>query len=310
MSVWEAIILTLLASAAMNVGLVLQKKGLSARPLLPAPGPLPGPPPGHSRLRGFRPALTWCLGMALLMGGYVVYAWALSARAAPISLLQPLSASGLLVVALLAVTYLHERFDPLEWVGVALLLAGVILLGFSAENRPHWTVGVNDLRLAAFLSASVLLVLLAIAAIRRRASPGRAEFLFGVLAGLLLGTGYLHTKILSLALQEQRSDLFITAVVCMGIGLLFGLAVLQMGFRRGRALIVTAVNLVTNQVLVVAGGLICLGERFPSEPWPFAARVAGLAGIFAGIILLARLSAGTNGRVGAAEPASVSGNVL
>jgi hypothetical protein len=69
-----------------------------------------------------------------------------------------------------------------------------------------------------------------------------------------------------------------------------------MGFRRGRALIVTAVNLVTNQVLVVAGGLICLGERFPSQPVPFAARVAGLGGIFAGIILLARLSAGTNSR--------------
>ena len=101
----------------------------------------------QGRLRGFRPNLTWCLGMALLLGGYVVYGYALSARAAPISLLQPLSASGLLVVALLAVTYLHERFDALEWVGVALLLGGVILLGFSAENRPHWNVGVNDPRL-------------------------------------------------------------------------------------------------------------------------------------------------------------------
>ena len=88
--------------------------------------------------------------------------------------------------------------------------------------------------------------------------------------------------------------------------MVLGLAVLQMGFRRGRALIVTAVNLVTNQVLVVAGGLICLGERFPTEPWPFAARVLGLGGILAGIILLARLSAGTNGRVRTAEPAPLA----
>ena len=35
MSVWAAIRLTLLASACMNLGLVLQKKGLSARPLAP-----------------------------------------------------------------------------------------------------------------------------------------------------------------------------------------------------------------------------------------------------------------------------------
>lgn len=306
MSVWAAITLTLLASACMNLGLVLQKKGLSARSLAPvnSSGELPG------RLRGFRPNLTWCLGMALLLGGYVVYGYALSARAAPISLLQPLSASGLLVVALLAVTYLHERFDTLEWVGVALLLAGVILLGFSAENRPHWKVGVNDLRLMIFLITIAILVVFAATAVRRMSSPARVEFLFGVLAGLLLGTGYLHTKIISLAFQAQRLGLFITAWICTVIGLVFGLVVLQMGFRRGCALIVTAVNLVTNQVLVVAGGLICLGERFPTEPWPFAARVLGLGGILAGIILLARLSAGTNGRIRTAEPAPLSGNVL
>ena len=216
----------------------------------------------------------------------------------------------MLVVALLAVTYLHERFDALEWVGVALLLGGVILLGFSAENRPHWNVGVNDPRLIVFLIATGILVILAVATLRRTSSPARVEFLFGVLAGLLLGTGYLNTKIVSLAFQEQRVGLFVTAWICLGIGLALGLVVLQMGFLRGRALIVTAVNLVTNQVLVVAGGLICLGERFPTEPWPFAARVLGLGGILAGIILLARLSAGTNGRIRTAEPAPLSGNVL
>jgi drug/metabolite transporter (DMT)-like permease len=283
MSVWSAITLTLLASACMNLGLVLQKKGLSGRPL-----------DSHAAGRRFRPEPTWYVGMALLFGGYAVYALAMSARAAPISLLQPLSASGLLVVALMAVVYLHERFDALEWFGVILLLAGVILLGFSAENSPRWTVGVNGHRLLAFLSATGVLAFVVLVAVRRASTPTRSEFLFGVLAGLLLGTGYLHTKIIALAIQERRPGLTLLAAVCMGLGLAVGLAVLQMGYRRGRALIVTAVNLVTNQVLVVAGGLICLGERFPSRPVPFAARVAGLGGIFAGIILLARLSAGTS----------------
>jgi hypothetical protein len=174
-----------------------------------------------------------------------------------------------------------------------------VLLGFSAEDKPRWTVGVNDARLIAFLVVTAALALCVIAAVRR-AGSGRAEFLLGVLAGLLLGTAYLHTKIVALAFQEQRLGLFIAAAILMGLGLPAGLAVLQMGFRRGRALIVTAVNLVTNQVLVVAGGLICLGERFPTAPVPFAARVTGLAGIFGGIILLARVSAGTNSRAGEA----------
>ena len=293
MSVWAAITLTLVASACMNLGLVLQKKGISGR-AADSSGIAGGPSAGQS-VR-FRPEPTWYAGMALLFGGYAVYAWALSARAAPISLLQPLSASGLLVVALMAVVYLNERFDALEWVGVVLLLAGVILLGFSAENSPRWTVGVNGPRLVAFLSATAALALVVLVAVRRASTPARAEFLFGVLAGLLLGTGYLHTKIIALAVQEHRLGLTLLAAACMALGLVVGLAVLQMGFRRGRALIVTAVNLVTNQVLVVAGGLICLSERFPSQPVPFAARVAGLGGIFAGIILLARLSASANSR--------------
>jgi drug/metabolite transporter (DMT)-like permease len=300
MSVWAAITLTLVASACMNLGLVLQKKGISGQaPISPAHGAAEG----RGRLGKFRPAPTWYVGMALLFGGYAVYGLAMSARAAPISLLQPLSASGLLVVALMAVVYLNERFDALEWFGVAMLLAGVILLGFSAENAPHWTVGVNGPRLAGFLLGTAALATVMVVAIRRTATPARAEFLFGVLAGLLLGTGYLNTKILALALQESRRGLALVAGGCMGLGLVVGLAVLQMGFRRGRALIVTAVNLVTNQVLVVAGGLICLGERFPVQPWPFAARVAGLAGILAGIVLLARLSTGANGRVPTAEAA-------
>jgi uncharacterized membrane protein len=287
MSVWAAITLTLVASACMNLGLVLQKKGLSGRPRDSR---------GAGRSGRFRPEPTWYVGTMLLFGGYAVYAWAVSARAAPISLLQPLSASGLLVVAFMAVVYLHERFDVLEWFGVVQLLAGVILLGFSAENSPRWTVGVHGSRLFAFLSTTVALALVVLVAVRRASTPARVEFFFGVLAGLLLGTGYLHTKIIALAIQAHRPALILLAAVCMGLGLAAGLAVLQMGFRRGRALIVTAVNLVTNQVLVVAGGLICLGERFPSQPMPFAARVAGLGGILAGIILLARLSAGTSSR--------------
>jgi hypothetical protein len=81
----------------------------------------------------------------------------------------------------------------------------------------------------------------------------------------------------------------------MTLGLLGGLVALQLGLRAGRALIVTAVNLVTNQVLVVVGGLLCLGESFPQETMPFTARIAGLCGIVWGILLLARVGAGAQG---------------
>ena len=163
----------------------------------------------------------------------------------------------------------------------------------------------NDPRLAAFLIATAALAVFMLMAIRRTTTPARAEFLYGVLAGVLLGTGYLHTKILALAVQGQHGWLAIVAGVSMALGLGIGLFVLQLGFWRGRALIVTAVNLVTNQVLVVAGGLICLGERFPREPVAFTAPSRVSPGFLTGILLLARLSATAGSRVQAAEAISL-----
>jgi hypothetical protein len=116
----------------------------------------------------------------------------------------------------------------------------------------------------------------------------------GILSGLLFGTGYLNTKTLALAIQDRNLLLAVAAGCLMAIGLVGGLVALQLGLRFGRALIVTAVNLVTNQVLVVAGGLVCLGESFPQESFPFAARLSGFGGILIGILLLARVGAGTS----------------
>ncbi len=296
MSVWSAITLTLVASACMNLGLVFQKKGLSARA-----GDSVGP--SSARRRRVTISFEWYLGMALLIGGYGIYLFAVSARAAPISLLQPLFASGLLVVAFMAVAYLNEHLAVQEWVGVGLMLAGVILLGLSVEGNAARSGSVHGLRLFIFVSTTVVLALVMLWAQAWTVNPARMELFLGILAGLLLGTGYLNTKIVGIEWRTGRTVGVALAAACTTVGLIGGLFVLQVAFHRGRALVATAVNLVTNQVLVVTGGIVCLGERFPTKPVPFLARVGGLGGILFGIVLLARLSARTEGRD--AGPASL-----
>jgi multidrug transporter EmrE-like cation transporter len=282
MSVWSAIALAVTGSACMNLGLVLQKRGI-----------VPSEPQSTltgATFRRSRHSPIWYLGMVLMVGGYGIYAAAVSARVAPISLLQPLSASGLLVVALLAVVYLNERFDAAEWLGVGILLAGVILLGLSARGPHLPSTGIET---AHYLGFFVVAAGLAVgASFAAAAVPQRSELLLGILSGLLFGTGYLNTKALALAVQDRNTALTVSAACLMTAGLLGGLVALQLGLRAGRALIVTAVNLVTNQVLVVAGGLMCLGESFPQETLPFTARICGLFGILGGILLLARVGAG------------------
>jgi hypothetical protein len=199
---------------------------------------------------------------------------------------------------------LNERFNAWEWLGVAVLLAGVLLLGLSARGPQQATTGIAATHYLAFFAP--VIVLASVVSLAAATRPAQSEMLFGILSGLLFGTGYLNTRALALAIQDDRVSMTVIAACLMAMGLIGGLVALQMGLRRGRALIVTAVNLVTNQVLVVAGGLICLGESFPRDPFPFGARLIGLAGILLGILLLARVGA-TSGqcRPGAEVPDAV-----
>src|SRR5580704_3546903 len=167
MSVWGSIALAVTGSACMNLGLVLQKRGIvPSQPQSTLTG---------ATFRRSRHSPIWYLGMVLMVGGYGIYAAAVSARVAPISLLQPLSASGLLVVALLAVVYLNERFDASEWLGVAVLVAGVILLGLSARGPHLPSAGIET---AHYLSFFVVVVVLALGvSFATAAMPRRAELL-------------------------------------------------------------------------------------------------------------------------------------
>jgi hypothetical protein len=62
----------------------------------------------------------------------------------------------------------------------------------------------------------------------------------------------------------------------------------QAGFQHGRALIVVAMNAVTNKVVTIVGGMATLGEVLPQEAALAAARVVGFVAILVGTVVLAR----------------------
>jgi drug/metabolite transporter (DMT)-like permease len=274
-SVWIAIALTVLATVSTKVGLVFLKKGIK--------------PQGEG--------VFWYLGMGMLVGGMAVYMVANSIRAAPISLLQPIYASGWIVLAIMAVSVLHERFQALEWAGLGFLFAGVLLLGMSVEQGQAHSAAIDRSRLLAYLAAAAIGGLGVFLILRTRRTWADHEVLFGILAGLLLGVGYLSVKVCPLAWSDGEAGLALLGLAGMGVGLIGGLAVIQWGYHHGRALIVSSVNLVINQVLVVAGGIWCLGERLPELAFPYYARVAGLVAVLGGTLMLGRFGASNVGEV-------------
>jgi len=72
------------------------------------------------------------LGIALLLTFFVAYMLVLSW--ADYSFVQPASAMAYAVVALLATLLLGEVVSPLRWAGIAVICAGVFVVGHTHPN--------------------------------------------------------------------------------------------------------------------------------------------------------------------------------
>lgn len=67
------------------------------------------------------------IGTALMFGYVLLYVYTLGM--AELSFAVPLSAASYLIGVLLAKWYLHEEVKPARWIGVAVIVAGVLIVG-------------------------------------------------------------------------------------------------------------------------------------------------------------------------------------
>ena len=77
---------------------------------------------------------TWTTGLAADVGGGLMMIFVVTR--APISVIQPISSSGLAVLAVFSHFYLHEHMSPFEWAAVALSGVGIVIMGITAAEQP------------------------------------------------------------------------------------------------------------------------------------------------------------------------------
>jgi len=126
----------------------------------------------------------------------------------------------------------------------------------------------------------------------RSRSETSLPMVLGFVAGILIGLAALYTKAMFLAAEAGAAIVAWTIFLPLMLGAnLGGLWVQQAGFQRGRALIVVAMNAVTNKVVTIVGGTAALGEVLPEDGRLAAARIAGFVAVVAGTVLLSRFGA-------------------
>jgi drug/metabolite transporter (DMT)-like permease len=262
------IALALAAAAAFEGSYVLQ--ALEARRAAPAERPRLGLLAGLVR----RPV--WVVGIGL--SGLAFALQVLALRDAPLSVVQPVLALGLVALLALSRVVLGERVGGREVLGAAGVIGGVIVLVLAAPQR---TGDASTLGLAA---AGVALATVLVAPFARRSNaPGR-----------LVAAATAGDALAALAVNEVARELTArppVAAAWAALAALAGLLALTAettALQRSPATVVAPVVLAGQIAIPVALAPLVAGESWAATPGGGVLVVAGLAVVVAAVAVLAR----------------------
>jgi drug/metabolite transporter (DMT)-like permease len=239
----------------------------------------------------------WLGATALGLAGWPLEIAAL--LLAPLTVVQPCLASGLILLLWLGAKRLGERPGQREWIAVAAIVLGVLGVALAAPERTtdHADAGAIALALALvavpIAAPYVLRTRFGDSPRQRGVKVGSAAL--GTLAVVSAGCGYAWTAIASKLLTDELAAgallvavaWLATAAASEGLALLSEMSALQ---RRAATHVAPVMFAVQVLVPVVLAPLI-FGESWGSTPLSGALLVASMAVAVAGTVLLAGSSA-------------------
>ncbi|KMZ65946.1 hypothetical protein ZOSMA_304G00040 [Zostera marina] len=281
---WEAICLTLLATAGNNIGKVLQKKGSIVLP------------PVSFRLKVIRAYVfnkIWVFGFLMDMIGALLMLKALST--APVSIIQPVSGCGLAILSVFSHFYLKEIMNVLDWVGITLAGFGTIGVGMGGEENKSSDISLFCLPWLVFSVVVLFAVLNGWLHYYRKQRRHQEmmdfevveEIIVGLESGIFFGMSSVISK-MGFVLFEQGYPkvlvpIFISfSICCSATGFIYQ----TRGLKHGRAIVVSTCAAVASIVSGVLAGMLALGERLPSASFTRICLLFGWILIILGVILL------------------------
>jgi drug/metabolite transporter (DMT)-like permease len=277
---YAGIPLALLATTAYNVGLILEKRALGQMP------PLDMRRVPHVVV-SLLTSRAWLGGFALMLTGLACQTVVLTFE--PVSIVQPLLASGVVLVLVLSRLVLHERLGGGEAWGAGAIALSVVLLALSAAGTraeaghyasPEWMAAV----MVPSVVAGILVAGSSLRVRTRRHAAPVTGVCFGIGTGLLYGVASLAIKALSGILTGHHTALGIVAGVAsspyfyvLGACLAVAMLLFQAALQACRASIVVPVSAVTSSVYFVIAGTWLFHEHLPASPGKLVLRLAGIA---------------------------------
>jgi drug/metabolite transporter (DMT)-like permease len=279
---------TVASAVLYNLGFVLEKRGLGHLPDV------------HARrlvhlVRSVASSPLWLMGFVLMLFGLALQILALSLI--PISIVQPIFVSGVVLLLVLSHLSLGEHLGRREWGGVGAVAVALLLISLSVDSRSD-TAGTKGTIVGILITGvpTVAVALWLFGGADRMEDGARSHLrapLYGLASGLVYGVASLATKAVSSQLQTEglvRGVPHVLAspyVYLLGASSAGGLLLFQTALQRCPASIVVPVSNVISSAYVVAAGTVLFGEHLPGQWWRLLLRVAGFVGVLAGMAVLA-----------------------
>jgi drug/metabolite transporter (DMT)-like permease len=256
-----------LSALASNVGFLMRSRGATSAPDVDIRKP------GRTVV-GLFSEKWWTIGF-----GMAIIAWLLhvaSLKWAPLSLVQAVLASGLVMMAVIAERFFGFKVGKREWIGISLVTAGLVLLGLTASDASASSAqaGYPLGAAIAFVGGSVGLAAVAFLLVRSSGGEARAGVLFGASAGLLFTVSHVGIKALSGQVTFADLTTFLTpwvlVIVAAFVCAFFASA---RSLQIGDAVPVIAVTSAISTATAILGGVVVFGDPIGSDALTIAVRV-------------------------------------
>jgi|tagenome__1003787_1003787.scaffolds.fasta_scaffold20523514_2 drug/metabolite transporter (DMT)-like permease len=221
----------------------------------------------------------WVIAVALTVAGWPLQLWALSL--APITVVQPTLALGLLLLLALGVKMLGEHVGVREWLAVALVIVGVTTIALSAPPETHsYDAGPSLVVALALLGAATVLPWL-VPSVRRKGA-----FLLVLAAGAADAWAAFASKLITDELHIGRPLAALAWALGAGGAVALGFLCETTALQRRPATRVAPIILVMQIVIPVVLAPLVGGERWQDTPLHGGVIVIGLLLVSAGATVL------------------------
>jgi hypothetical protein len=258
LTVHIGIVLALFCAFATNLGFLWKHRGACAAPAVDIRHPL-------QSARGLFSSKWFAIGMGVALGAWILHVGAMAL--APLSLVQPVIAGGLVFLAVLAERWFGLEVGPRQWVGVGCTAVGLVLLAVTLPIGGSAHSGYSVAAMIAFESSLLVIGTLLVMSHKLGVKHEHHGVALGVAAGILFGVSDVAIKALTGTVGAHGVIGLVSPwMVATLLASVLAFYASAGGLQKGEAVPVITLTSAAANVTAISGGILVFGDPLAHTP--------------------------------------------